>query len=426
MPSPSWLIAGLLLAECLLWLSEQLGWPEWQKNDAVLICAGMVAAAIAVLLLWWLAALLFRWRFQFGIRALLVLVLAVALPCSWLAVAMKQAKQQAIEVEALCNVGAAVREDYVPIDPATIFDPNDPFTTDEELALRHSIRGRIRWVLLPVVAPAFFSNVLEVEGVAWVPDGRKLGDEDLAYLREFPRLEILNLSKSLVTDAGMRELRGLRHLRGLYLSSTKITDAGLEPLSGLVELETLDLSKTRIDDAGLAHLAGLARLKLLLLNWTDVSDAGMKCLSGLSRLESLSLIATQVGNAGLQELAGLPRLNKLNACGTMVDENGVARLHARTIDFSTLLTAANRKAICSVLGSDPKYHKLMVVHIEPAEGGGARVDLAEPPNYFGPCLLMKKKDGAWRIDKVGSWFGEGELPSAGQGDDQGSDQIPAR
>ena len=34
--------------------------------------------------------LIFRWRFQFSIRSLLVLTVAVAVPCSWLAVEVKE------------------------------------------------------------------------------------------------------------------------------------------------------------------------------------------------------------------------------------------------------------------------------------------------------------------------------------------------
>jgi len=44
-----------------------------------------VGVAFLVMLLWFIVALVFRWHFQFGIRSLLVLVVVVAVPCSWLA-----------------------------------------------------------------------------------------------------------------------------------------------------------------------------------------------------------------------------------------------------------------------------------------------------------------------------------------------------
>ena len=39
--------------------------------------------------------LLFRWRFQFSIRSLLILTMLIAVPCSWLAVEMKAGEERA-------------------------------------------------------------------------------------------------------------------------------------------------------------------------------------------------------------------------------------------------------------------------------------------------------------------------------------------
>ena len=92
-PTPAWLIFGLLVVEGLLWLSERFQW-FWfneQKGWTVLIAVAVVGVAC------WSCCLVrrglvFRWRFQFSIRSLLVLVVAVAVPCSWLAVEMKRAR----------------------------------------------------------------------------------------------------------------------------------------------------------------------------------------------------------------------------------------------------------------------------------------------------------------------------------------------
>ena len=63
----------------LLWFS----WPHW--------CSG--------------------WRFQFSIRSLLVLTVAVALPCSWLAAEMKKARQQASDRDELWREGVTIMFD---------------------------------------------------------------------------------------------------------------------------------------------------------------------------------------------------------------------------------------------------------------------------------------------------------------------------
>ena len=89
-PTPSWLIIGLLAVEGLLWLSERFQWPTWHKGYAVLIAVAAVGVLFLLMLLWFIVALLFRLRFQFSIWSLLVLTVAVALPCSWLGVEMKK------------------------------------------------------------------------------------------------------------------------------------------------------------------------------------------------------------------------------------------------------------------------------------------------------------------------------------------------
>ena len=78
-PTPAWLVLALLVVEGLLWLSERYEW-FWfneKKGWTVLIAVAVVGVALLVMLLWFIASLLFRWRFQFSIRSLLVLTVAV-------------------------------------------------------------------------------------------------------------------------------------------------------------------------------------------------------------------------------------------------------------------------------------------------------------------------------------------------------------
>ena len=94
-PAPGRLLVVLLAVEAALFLFE-----SWMpKGWAVLIAVAAVGVFLLLMLLWYVAALLFRWRFQFSIRSLLVLTVAVAVPFSWLAGRMKQAKGQREVVE---------------------------------------------------------------------------------------------------------------------------------------------------------------------------------------------------------------------------------------------------------------------------------------------------------------------------------------
>ena len=121
----------------------------------------------------------------------------------------------------------------------------------------------------------------------------------------------LDLRRTQVTDAGLKELAGLKSLQALDLGDTKVTDAGLKELAGLKNLQTLDLCNTQVTDAGLKELAGLKSLQALDLRSTQVTDAGLKELAGLKNLQTLNLGCTQVTDAGLKELAGLKSLQTL-------------------------------------------------------------------------------------------------------------------
>jgi hypothetical protein len=110
--APHHCLATLLAVEGLLWLSNRLGWPPWHKGCAVLTAVAAVAVMMLLMFLWFVAALLVRWRFQFGIRSLFVLTVVVALPCSWLSWEMKQARGQREAVAAIRKAGFEVGYDY--------------------------------------------------------------------------------------------------------------------------------------------------------------------------------------------------------------------------------------------------------------------------------------------------------------------------
>jgi Leucine-rich repeat (LRR) protein len=105
--------------------------------------------------------------------------------------------------------------------------------------------------------------------------GTNVTDADLEILKQLKSLQILNLSQTAITDAGLKPIESLPNLRNLILP-VSITDAGLVHVKGLTQLESLNLLDSQVSDAGLVHLKGLRNLKILLLNGTKVTDAGLR------------------------------------------------------------------------------------------------------------------------------------------------------
>jgi hypothetical protein len=77
-----------------------------------------------------------------------------------------------------------------------------------------------------------------------------------------------------------------------------------------VDFQLLDLSNTAITDAGVRQLAGCDRLEYLFLSGTAVTDAGLEIVSELPYLKMISVDGAQVSaNALARMRAERPKLN---------------------------------------------------------------------------------------------------------------------
>jgi hypothetical protein len=93
-------------------------------------------------------------------------------------------------------------------------------------------------------------------------------------------LTFLNLYMCNVTNAVLRELRGLTALSKLYLGGcTLVTNVGVRELRGLTALTTLWLGGcTHVTDVGLQHCNSLTALSRLDLYNTSTTQAGRNAL----------------------------------------------------------------------------------------------------------------------------------------------------
>jgi hypothetical protein len=306
--TPGHFVLALLGVEVLLWLSERFAWLGWHKGYAVLTGVAAVGLAMVVVLVWFAVALIFRWRFQFSIRSLLVLVVVVALPCSWLAVEMKKAKDQKEAVAAIKGLGGNLYYDYE-------FDDSGAWISGAEPATPAWLRARL--------GDDFFALAKNVTFMS----GGKITDHETACLESLPDLkELWLILQRSVSDRTLAHLKGTRKLEVLYLTYCPITDAGLSSLNGLRNLKELDLCGTRVTDAGLMHMEGLVTITSLNLNFTAISDAGLQHMEVFSNLESLNLRGTHITDAGLVRLKGLAHLQTLDLAETKVTDAGVAKL----------------------------------------------------------------------------------------------------
>jgi hypothetical protein len=257
-PTPGRLLVGLLALEGLLVLSEWLRLLPFNRHKGwtVLIAIACVGVFMVVMLGWWLAAIVFRVRFQFSLRSLFGLTLAVALPCSWLATEMKWARQQSKTVALLGKRAGILEYDYQ-LDESRHFIPHAEPPGPAPLR---------QWLGRDFFADMAFVCLASVE------------DADLERLGTLTQLRYLSFGGDDVTDAGLAHLSGMHRLEVLNLVGTQVTDVGLAHLTGLGQLQELVLVDAQITDAGLAHLTALGQLRELDLCSNQVSDEGVKRL----------------------------------------------------------------------------------------------------------------------------------------------------
>ncbi len=112
--TPGRCVVALLALEGFLLLSQWLQWFAFNRHAiwSILIAAAAIAATMLLMFFWLLLALIFKWRFQFSIRALLLLTLVVAIACAWFVAAREQARKQREIVEEVRKAGGGVSYDY--------------------------------------------------------------------------------------------------------------------------------------------------------------------------------------------------------------------------------------------------------------------------------------------------------------------------
>jgi hypothetical protein len=325
--TPDRLVLGVLALEAFLLLSQWQSWFAFGQHRGWSVLTAVAAAGLTLLLLslWFVASLLFRWRFQYSLRSLLLLVVAVAVPCSWLATEMQRAEGQRDAVAAVKATGGELLYDIGPefhgwMNPPTPHCPQwlrrlfgDDFFSCAAEANVNSDAG---------MAAVIGLNELETINLS----GPAITDAALVNLHKFRKLNILSLDHTDVTDAGLENVSHLRQLWAIDLSHTKISDFGLTQLERLSKLRSLYLSSTDITDAGLAQLQCWPHLQFLDLGHTKITGFGLKNAKSLLQLISLDLTGTNVADDGLKQIESLPQLTHLNLTGTKITDAGLAHL----------------------------------------------------------------------------------------------------
>jgi hypothetical protein len=248
--TPGHCLLALLAVEFLLFLSQ---WFRWlPKGWPVLIAIASVGVVVLGMFVWFGVAVVLRWRFQFSLRSLFILMFAVAISMSWCSVTIRHVRKQQETVRAIDAIDGTVCYEFYgryPTGPVfswvwSLFGTEffaDVVSADFSNAFHFPIPEDSQ------------SDFVRVEiGVG--KDGPVTDNTIDQLLNDLDRLQELDLSFSGITDTGLEHVRALDCLEYLNLQYTAITDIGLERLTNMTSLRRLKLTSSQVTAAGVAKL----------------------------------------------------------------------------------------------------------------------------------------------------------------------------
>ncbi len=119
----------------------------------------------------------------------------------------------------------------------------------------------------------------EYLSVEWISTYHKITDKEIEQtLHLAPNIVELDLSRTKVTNEGLKHVGKLARLTHLNLSRTAVDDNGVKLLSELKSLEWLNLYGTKVTDASIAIISKYRDLKAVYLWNTSVTDEGASTL----------------------------------------------------------------------------------------------------------------------------------------------------
>lgn len=180
-------------------------------------------------------------------------------------------------------------------------------------------------------------------------------DSDLAPVAGNAGLLRLDLSRTKITDAGLKHLKPLRELREVSFRYAEfITADGLAVLKNWTRLEKLDLRGARVTSRIFEHMGTLRNLRDLDLGFTEITDEGFDQLIQLPKLERLVIGGNRLNGECLDILRQIASLRDLDIGGTQRVDSGLWGLSLTASNLARVgaLTQLRRLSLAAATISD--------------------------------------------------------------------------
>jgi hypothetical protein len=186
----------------------------------------------------------------------------------------------------------------VPVNVRICYEPGPKFYQNPQILLKFS-PDSIYYMKMPFIA--MDDNEMQ------------MSDRAVQFLTHLSGLRVVDFNKSDTTDAGAKKLAGMPNLTGMTAVGCLITGTCFRELSTCPKLEVIRLGSTQVSNESLRFLKNLKNLKRLDLNRAGLTSVGIQHIANFQSLLQLDISANpKITGKDLSKLTVLKKLELLN------------------------------------------------------------------------------------------------------------------
>jgi hypothetical protein len=193
------------------------------------------------------------------------------------------------------------------------FEPNGAFFMHPECLLKLP-RDAFDYIQLRFVSMTDQENDLSDRAIPFVGhlsslkvinlDTSETSDKGLSQLPTMPELQSITASDSSVNGSCLHDLVGCKKLVALRLGKIQVSNESLRYLRDFPKLERLSLSRVNLSLSGLEHVSKCLEVKNLEIDGNrQIDDKALSLLLQMPKLTTLNIQGTKVSLQGIELLA---------------------------------------------------------------------------------------------------------------------------
>jgi hypothetical protein len=250
-----------------------------------------------------------RFRWQFGLRSLFILLSVVGCGLAWY---VNGVENQRLAIAAIEKAGGRVRysstRNCFCLHDRLVPEPPTPWYIRVRDSMPKYLVDSVNRIVLNscLPPPTDLRRISRLQTVTEVSiHGVDLDAESLRLLTNSPDLNSLSIWDCRIEASGLQDLLSHKKLHTLSVSGVRLDDRTMRVIGAMKSLEYLQLDWSEFSEQGFAELAKLPQLFHLDLTGTNVTAKMLAMIEKTVSLDNVVLDNTSVSDADVEYLARL-------------------------------------------------------------------------------------------------------------------------